>query len=284
MRSRLIINFLLLLVALAFSALYLMQPEETTDAPEPISDINVDDITTIRIERPDTETIVLKKSGSDDWRLTQPMQADAEDDRIASILLLPQSGSESRFPATDQKLDRFGLSPAPLTLHYDDETFIVGDTNPLNEEQRYVLYNNEIHLINGRLYQRLNAPLTYYVNPALTPPDSQLTRIRLPHGVISKRDDGWRIIPERLSDSANTIAEQWQSARATYLKRHDPAESAFKPEITLEFAEHESITYRILDTSSAIILARPDIGMQYHLRSDMVEKLLLTKPPQDQQP
>ncbi|MDZ7735061.1 MAG: hypothetical protein U5P41_02135 [Gammaproteobacteria bacterium] len=99
-----------------FSALS-MQPEETADAPEPISDINVDDITTsLRIERPDAATIELRKDASGDWRLTQPMQADAEDDRIASILLLPQSGSESRFPATDQKLDRFGLSPAPLTL------------------------------------------------------------------------------------------------------------------------------------------------------------------------
>ncbi|MDZ7735060.1 MAG: hypothetical protein U5P41_02130 [Gammaproteobacteria bacterium] len=131
-------------------------------------------------------------------------------------------------------------------------------TNPLNEEQRYVLYNDEIHLIDGRLYQRLDAPLTYYINPALTPPDSQLTRIRLPHGVISKRDDGWRMIPERLSDSPDEIAGEWQSARATYLKSHDPAESEFKPEVTLEFADHDDVTYRIVDTSSAIILARPD--------------------------
>lgn len=278
MRTRLIINILLLLVALAFSVLFIMQPDETAETPEPISTIDMNAVTTIRIERPDTDTIELLKTDGD-WRLTAPLQADAEDGRVDSILLLAQSASESRFPATDQKLEKFGLAPAPLTLHFDDKTFIVGDTNPLDEEQRYVLYNDEIHLIDGSLYQRLNAPLTYYVNPSLTPPDSRITRIRLPHGVISRRDDGWRIIPERLSDSADSIAEQWQSARATYLKRHDPATSEFKPEVTLEFADHEAVTYRIVDTSSAIILARPDLGLQYHLRSDMAEKLLLVEPP-----
>ena len=141
MRSRILFNLFLLLIVIGLGALYVMQPKETTEEPEPVSNINVDDIRTIRIERPDTETIKLQKTG-DDWRLVDPLQTDAEDGRVASILLLPQSASKSRFTATDQKLEKFGLSPAQLTLHFDDETFVIGDASPL-----------------AQAYQRMNSPL-----------------------------------------------------------------------------------------------------------------------------
>jgi len=283
MRSRLILNLVLFLAAIALGLLYLRQPDEPAATPEAISDINADAVISIRIERPDSETIELAKTDGD-WRLVAPLATDAEDGRVGSILLLPLSGSQSRFSATDERLDKFGLEPAQLTLYFDEEKFVVGDVNPLDEEQRYVLYNDEIHLIDGRLYQRLNAPLTYYVNPALTPPDSELTRIRLPHGVISRREDGWRVIPTRMSDRPDNIAQQWQSTRATYIKRRDESVAEFTPRVELEFAEHEPLTYYIIDTEPQIILARDDLGLQYHLRSNLTDKLLLVEPPEKTNP
>ncbi len=282
MRSRLLVNLLLLLAVAALGMLYYSQPAEKTDTPPTVSNMDSDNVTSIRVERPDAATIELEKTDGD-WRLTAPIKADAEDSRVASVLLLPMITSESRYPATDQKLDRFGLSPPQLTLQFDNQTFIVGDKNPLNEEQRYLLHDEQIHVIDGRLHQRLSAPLNYYVNPSLTPPDSRITRIRLPDGVISQQDEGWRIIPEHLADKPGRIVNAWGKARASYLKQMDSAPDDSRSQVTLEFADHESITYRLVKTSPQVILARPDISMQYHLRQDEAEQLLLVEPQADQE-
>lgn len=276
MRTRLLINLVLLLGVLALGAFYWFKPATMDQPMKPISTIERADIERIRVERPDEPTIDLEKQ-NDDWRLLAPLQADAEDSRVGSILLLPLSASESRFPAAHQQLAKFGLEPAQLTITFDSKKFVIGDASPLNDQQRYVLYDDHVHLIDSRLYQRLNAPLTYYVNPSLTPPDSQLTRIRLPDGVLSQRGEEWHVVPERLSDSPDSVAESWQTARATYVKTHDSSTSEYSNEVTLEFAEHESISYRIVETMPQIILAQPEQGLQYHLRSDMAEDLLLVE-------
>lgn len=280
MRARLLINLLLLVAVIGLGIFFYTRPEETAQIPQSISPMNTAAVQQIRVERPGKATIKLNKLGGD-WKLTAPLEADADDGRVGSMLLLPQSGSDSSFKATNQNLEKFGLEPPQLTLHFDDRKFVIGDENPLNEEQRYVLYNNEVHLINGRLYQRLNAPMTYYVNPDLTPPESRLTRIRLPHGVISRQGEEWRIIPERLSDSPDKVVEDWKKARAIYVKVHKEETSEFAPTVTLEFEEHDAVTYRVIEDSPQVILARPDQSLQYHLHADMAEKLLITEPPPD---
>lgn len=278
MRARLVVNLLLLLAIIALGTVYYLQPEEQSEPPTKVSNLDTDTITSLRIERPDAATIELQKTDGD-WRLTAPIQADAEDGRVASILLLPIMDSESRYPATDQKLDKFGLSPAELRLTFNGQTFVIGDQHPLNEQQRYLLHDDQIHVIDDRLHQRLSAPLNYYVNPSLTPADSQLTRIRLPNGVISQQDENWRIIPGSLSDHPDTIARAWQEARASYLQQMDEPPDESRPTITLEFANHEPITYRIVKTKPQIILARPATSMQYHLRPDQGVKLKLIEEP-----
>ena len=281
MRSRLLVNLLLLLAIIALATLYYLQPEEQSKPVSKVSNLDTDTVNNVRIERPDAATIELQKTDGD-WRLTAPVQADAEDGRVASILLLPIMDSQSRYPATDQKLDKFGLDPAQLKLTFDDQTFVIGDQHPLNEQQRYLLYNDQIHVIDGRLHQRLNAPLNYYINPSLTPPDSQLTRIRLPNGVISQQGEDWRIIPSSLSKKPGDIAKAWQKARASYLKQMDTAPDDSRPTITLEFTNHEPVTYRIIKTKPQIILSRPAISMQYHLRPDQGVKLKLIEEPAEQ--
>lgn len=277
MRLRVLINLLLLAAVIGLGALLFFQPREPEEAPKAISPMNTAAVQHIRVERPDKPTIELNRIAGD-WKLTAPLAADAEDDRVGTMLLLPQSGSQGHFNASDQNLEKFGLEPARLTIHFDDTTFVIGDENPLNPEQRYVLHNGEVHLISGRLHQRLNAPLTYYVNPDLVTPDSELTRIRLPDGVLSRQGEEWRIIPGHLSDSPHQIVENWQQARAIYVKSHDLSTSEHAPSVTLEFDGHEPVTYYIIEDSPQIILARRDQELQYHLHADTAGTLLITEP------
>lgn len=274
MRTRLLINLILLLGVLALAAFYWFKPSGTEQTLEPISAIEPGSIERISVERPGEPTINLEKQDGD-WQLLAPLQADADDGRIDSILLLPLSASASRFSASDQQLARFGLEPAQLTITFDSEAFVIGEPHPLNEQQRYVLYDDQIHLIDSRLYQRLNAPLTYYINPSLTPGGSELTRIRLPGGVLSRRGEDWHSVPERFSETPDNVAAGWQTARASYVKTHDSDTSEYGNEVTLEFAEHEPIRYQLFEIESQIVLARPEQGLQYHLRNDMAADLLL---------
>lgn len=283
MHARLLLNAFLLLCVLGLGAWFWLQPEPAQPPPDKISSLNIGSIKQLRIERPGEATIELVKQDGD-WRLTTPLTADAEDDRVESVLLLAVSTSESHFPTADKNLAKFGLEPAPLTITLDEERFVIGDVNPLNQGQRYVLHDGQIHLMDGRLYQRLNAPLNYYVNPSLTPPDSELTRVRLPDGILSKRDDGWHVIPEDLSDSPTDVADHWQRARATYVQRYTGDNARYQPEITLEFAEHEAINYYLIETEPELILVRPEQGLEYHLRGSLARELLLAAPAETENP
>lgn len=275
MRPRLLLNLLLLLGIGVLGTWFWLQPASEEDGPESISPLNINAVQRLRIERPDQPTIELERRDRD-WRVIAPLQADAEDNRVESILLLPISASKSRFPANDANLEEFGLEPAQLTITYDSETFTVGDTSPLDKDRRYVLYGDEIHLFDARLYQRLNAPLNYYVNPSLTPPDSELTGIGLPGGQLRKSDGDWRAEPDNLTHTPAITADAWQRGRASYVKQHDGNDTVHGQSIHLEFAGHDPIRYRVVATDPQIILVRPEQGLQYHLPADLLMDLGLS--------
>lgn len=275
MRPRLLLNLLLLLGIGVLGTWFWLQPAFEEDRPESISPLNINAVQRLRIERPDQPTIELERRDRD-WRVIAPLQADAEDSRVESILLLPLSASAGRFSASGANLEEFGLEPPQLTITYDSETFIIGDTSPLDEERRYVLYDDDIHLFDARLYQRLNAPLNYYVNPSLTPTDSELTGIRLPGGQLHKSDGNWRAEPDNLTHTPAITAGAWQRARASYVKQHDDNDAAYDQSVSLEFAGHDPIRYRIVATDPQIILARPEQDLQYHLRADLLMDLGLS--------
>ncbi|MCS3903286.1 hypothetical protein J2T55_001306 [Methylohalomonas lacus] len=275
MRPRLLLNLLLLLGIGVLGTWFWLQPASEQDRPESISPLNINAVQHLRIERPDQPTIELERRNRD-WRVIAPLRADAEDSRVESILLLPLSASAGQFPASDANLEEFGLEPPQLTITYDSETFVVGDTSPLDEERRYVLYDDEIHLFDARLYQRLNAPLNYYINPSLTPTDSELTGIRLPGGQIRKDDGDWRAEPDNLTHTPAITADAWQRTRASYVKQHENNDAEYDQSVSLEFAGQDPIRYRVVATDPQIILARPEQGLQYHLPAELLLDLGLT--------
>lgn len=274
MRTRWLLNLLLLLIVVGIAVLYLKQDYGETEAPTLLSDMDSKAITYIRVERPGEPVIELERS-SGDWRLTAPIETDADDNRVESILQLPESISQSRFSAADKNLERYGLNPPQLTVTFDEQRFSIGDAGALDDKQLYVLHDDQVHLISGHLHRRLAAPLTYYVPAELIPADRTVTGIRLPDGTLNRVDENWQASPGALSDSPAQVAAAWQMAQAVYVKLHDSAAAEYQGEVKIDFAAGKPLHYRIMRLKSQLVLANPALGLQYHLDQNLAQQLLL---------
>lgn len=281
MRLRLLLNLVLLAGVAALGIYYWLTPVPEPGTPPRISDLDIDTVSRIEVERPGEPLIELVRRDGH-WRLIAPMQANAEDNRIGTILMLPISISASRFSADEVDLEQFGLEPATLTLRFDDASFVIGDENPLDDNQRYLLHDGQVHLFDGRLYQRLNAPLMFYVDPALKPPASRLTGVSLPGRALGRSEGEWTLTPSSADGDAAALGAAWQRARASYVKRLDTDVAADDPVITLEFADRDPVSYRLVTAGPQPLLVRPERELQFHLTPDLAAELGLIEAPANQ--
>lgn len=281
MRNRLLLNLLLLLVVAALLLAYLWLPEPGDDYTfKPLADFVLDDVAHIRIERPGSDTIELQRDNAD-WQLLQPFILPAAADRVRGVLLLPQLASLESFAAADQDLVPYGLADPPLTIHFDNETIALGDPAPL-DEQRYVLYRDHIHLIPDRLFAQLNTPASYYIDTRLIPVAGKPGRITLPTAELLRDDSGWHSTSRPAGGNttgdmdAAVIARAWQEARAMTAREFSPDgmnAAAVVEQVQIGFDERPDIEYLIISAVPQLILARPELGIQYHLDSRQAQAL-----------
>lgn len=286
MRNRLLLNVLLLLVVAILFLTYLWLPEHGDEYTlKPLADFVVDDVANIRIERPGSDTIELQRDTAD-WHLLQPFMLPAAADRVRGVLLLPQLASLESFAAAEQDLAQYGLADPPLTIRFDNETIALGDPAPLNE-QRYVLYRDRIHLIPDRLFAQLNTPASYYIDTRLVPVAGKPSRITLPTVELLRDDSGWHSTSRPAGDNATgamdaaVVARAWQETRAMTARefsRDDMNAAAALPPVQIEFDEQPDIEYLIISAAPQLILARPELGIQYHLDSRQAQALGLQEP------
>jgi len=280
--SRLLLNLGLLglLVVLIFLVIY----EPGLEKPAPpikLTTLGADKISRLRIERAEHPEVVLEKHDKH-WQITAPRRLYANDFYVDSLLRIVSATSHAQYPKTPLDLARFGLETPKLRLHLDDLVIAFGDTEPLND-RRYVLIGDVVHLTTDSYYYRLIGELTSFASTALLPPDAKLVEILLPDEMALRLTEaGWTITPERSDLSADAftrLADEWRLARAARVKRYQQASDHGRAQLRL--ASGETVDYLIMAETPELILARPAIGMQYHLAADAAGRLLRLAAPDD---
>ena len=108
----------------------------------------------------------------------------------------------------------------------------------------------------------------------LLPNNSRIEKLVLKNQTISKDEKGlWQSNIEITADNINKTIEHWQSIQAfgvhKYLKREELGEVFIY--IT---GNQEPVTYVITDTDPWLILARPELELEYHLDVEAYKKLI----------
>ncbi len=273
MRSRLLLNLLLLCCVVALATFLILLPGEPPAIPiKRLTEIDPDSIHNIRVEQHDQEPVTFIKQ-EDHWLMTRPYQVPANNARVNTVLSILAAQSHAQL-AVDEDLFRFKLDPPQLVLRLDEHVIRFGDTDAL-DERRYVLSDNTVHLINDTLYPQLISAATVFINPRLLPDDAEVISLQLPDHTLQLNVGNWSIEPaedvdvEMLPD----LIKAWQQASAITISSYEQNEH--NGEIQIHLKDGKQILFQIITMPPRAILARPDLGIQYHLDSYTAKQLFV---------
>lgn len=277
--SRTLLNLGLLAAVALLALLAIYEPGKEKPKEEPhLVQLSRDSISTLRIERVNGPTIVLQRQQGS-WRMTEPLQIGVNDFRINSLLRIGELNSLGQFAAAPEALAQYGLQSPNATLIINGTTRIeFGNSTPI-DQRRYVRVGDTVHLIADNYYYHLiGAPTTYASNSVLDSKQS-LVRLELPGLLLAQQEGKWSATPQPDNFSADQVTQlldHWRHAQALEVAPYDGRKGEM---VTLTFADSdEPVIFLITERTPELILARPELKVQYHLPASSVAELLTLQP------
>jgi len=259
---------LLLLIAVISLATLIYFSDEKSNQLEQLTSSSISDITSITIHHNKNTTEVLKhKDGQ--WLITKPVNIEANNFRINSVLKLINAPIHNKYSVTEINLASIGLDQPDTSIILNDRVIYFGATNPATD-LRYVRLDDTVYTIEDVYYPLLSSNFSTLVSLNLLPTNSNLTKLILPEQTISKdKNNFWQSNITMSADNTNKTIEHWQHDQAfgihEYLQRSTESSSGTGEIFIYLEGQEQAIRYLITDTDPWLILARPEIGIEYHL-------------------
>jgi len=265
-----ILNLVLLIFVAALASIIYFSEEKSTELNK-LSSTNVTDIKAITIQHNQTTTRLIKKSDGH-WQITQPVSIAANDFRIKSILKLVNAPVHKQYSTDEIDLKKIGLGKPDTTIKFDDEEIAFGMTNPATN-LRYVKKGDAIYTIEDVYYPLLSSSFGTLVSLKLLPANSEITKLILINQTISKDEKGlWQSNIDISADNINKTIEHWKDDQAFGI--HSYMQRKSLGEVFVYLKEQEPISFIITDTDPWLILARPELGLEYHLDIEAYNNLI----------
>lgn len=281
MSKRALVNLALLALVGVLVVLAVYQPGiEPADQKRPaITGLTPAKVSQIRVERGDKPTMVFARENGA-WQMLEPLRVPANSVRLGSLLRLAEAESTASYPAGSLDLAAIGLDKPALGVRLGDQEILFGGTQPLNQ-QRYVRIGDTVHLIADTLFYELNGPYTDFISLALLPPGADPIEIRLPAFTFSKDQGRWAVVPEQQgisADAVQALVDAWRRAQALSVTLLEDTQT--DSEITVRLAGQDTpLRFGVLESDPEFVLARPDLGLQYHLSAASYRELTSLEPP-----
>lgn len=263
MNKRSLLN-LFLFIFLVSAIFIFYNKRRETDTSLYLTSLNADDITLITITKPDNREFVFEKKPGSLWYMTQPFQLKAHQFRINTLLKLLRTPVSKTYDTGSLDLSHYALLKPRAKIKFNDTEILFGKTNPVNNK-RYLLVDNKISLILDQTYPLVSAQAASFIGLSLLPNNFNINRIKTPASSIYLDNDGKWTSTEKASlnaDQIQVLLSNWRSAKAfavhKYLKRKDLG----KIEIS---SETKTLIFQITDEEPWIVLALPDLNIEYHI-------------------
>jgi len=159
--KRALINLLLLTLVAVLAAFLYFVPRAEPQAPPVISTIAADSIDQISVSRSGLPELRFSRL-ADGWQMLAPVTAPALPNRIKAMLDLLHAGSHAQYDPAELDQDASGLRNPAVILKLNEHEFRFGNATAL-ADGRYLLFHNQVHLINDGLYQQLQQPPEFFV-------------------------------------------------------------------------------------------------------------------------
>lgn len=285
MSHRAVLNLLMLGAVAGLSALVFLQPGIETPPPVPtLTDRTPEAIARVRIERPGQTAVVLEKREGG-WLMLEPLSLPANGFRIQTLLEVLGAATERSYAVQDLELARFGLDPPRASLVLDDLHLDFGDTEPLSG-RRYLRVGDRMHLVTDRFYHPIVSGAPGFVHLGPLGPEAEPVAIEVPELTLRLQGGRWVAEPEHSeagADAVQGLVDAWRTAQAITVRALESPGAGRPAAVTLK-GQEAPLRFLVSETSHALVLARPDVGIQYHLPRESGDRLLrlrLPTPPGD---
>lgn len=276
---RWIINYVLVVLIVIFT--YVGNRFAVTTGYQPqqrISGLNPADIDTLEIQTADVLLTLQRDAGG--WMLESPIRWPANNINIERLLSIVNSDADSRLPADEINLATLGLQFPKAMLRFNDTQLLFGATNNIGE-RRYIMIDSTVFLLPDVHLPFFSQGLASIVDRRLLPPVFNLSRLKLPGLEISRNsNDNWQVANADGSfeqDQITRLVANWQDLEAARIKLFDTgATPRQKLEVVLQ--DDSRFEFFVMSIDPEIVIAHPQIGLQYHFRADLYYQLIALRP------
>ncbi len=286
MKSRWLVNILLLVLVLGIFAFIKSRPQQEVakETAYEVSTLKLADFSNISVEFPAKAPVAFEKVDGY-WYIAKPYKARADQVLVMRILSLVGAKSPQKFEATD--LTQFGLDQPKLKLKFNNEEFIFGTFNPVTSEQ-YVAYNNHVYLLPVSYAESAQSPVEEYLDKTPFKPDEQkkiagfdfshLEQWEEARLNVDLVDGKWKASPEKAKPTQNEMNEwfdsYWRNMSVQRVEPYTPDRKTTYPSFEVKLNDGRKVHLDKIQESPELLLGRPDEGMMYHVPPDIGFTLL----------
>jgi hypothetical protein len=272
--QRLLINLALiaLIAGLAYAGFH-FEPGSTTGTKTTISELRPDDVDSIEIQSADLQLRLQRRAQG--WDLETPINWPAYTTNVGRLLSILNFASSALADAADVDLAQLGLQQPKASIRFNDSLLQFGTTNNIGE-RRYVMLDARVYLLPDVHLAFITQGLSALVDRRLLPRQADIVSLRLPDLEISLDEDSrWHSNQalETAQSSLLQLVENWQTLQATRISQFDPRLVPGQP-IEIKLADGRVVDFLLLSEVPEIVIAHPEIGLQYYFRSDFRDQLI----------
>lgn len=262
---------LLVFVVLLAIVIFLSEEEKNTELKK-LTDIDINDIKTINIRHNSNNTSIVRNT-ENQWQITQPINIAANNFRINTILGLLNAPVHNQYMLTQIDTRETGLDDSQTSIQFNQQMIEFGIINPVTN-LRYVKLDNRVYTIEDVYYPLITSHFSTLVSLNLLPANCDIKKIVLPQQTIYKDENGiWHSTIDSSADSIAETIQHWQHDQAFGVHQSMTRKELGNISVYLT-GQEQPLSYSISDTQPWLIIARPEIGLEYHLDKEAYNNLI----------
>jgi len=241
-----------------------------------LSNLSLDEVTNIKISRSSGDDILFIKEADDLWYMIKPYYLKAHQFRINTLLSLTQMPVPKKYDVNSLDLSQYALDSPRASITFNTTEIRFGKTNPLND-MRYFLAEQKMMLISDKIYPLVSAQASSFIDLMILPDQYKITKIQTPAASILLDNGGTWVndhhTPNKVklnTDQIQSLLQNWKSARAFAVHKYLARKQLGQIEI---YSPTKSLMFQITDDDPWLILALPDLNIEYHLDSSQKDNL-----------
>jgi hypothetical protein len=262
--KRWLINYLLIVLICIFTYIGNRYEVKTGYQPENrISSLKPEDIHTVAIQTADS-SFILGRVGSQ-WHFEKPLRWPANNITLERLISIVNNETESRLSAAKIDLSTLGLQFPKAILTVNDTRILFGATNNIGK-RRYIMIGSMIYLLPDLHMHFITQGINGLIDRRLLPTSISLQSLRLTDLILTKNGEGnWQetTTDEAQAERLNKLVNNWQTLEAGSIKVYNKAKIPLQKLIVV-LDNGSEIEFFLMSIKPELVIARPDLGVQYH--------------------